>query len=100
MIASAGGRHLPGVAWKRDEGFETADNSRWSRKTLRPSSKFSPSWGLSDGIGPAPGPERIRIGGDGHSLHGSLESVPGFWAFVRRGSAYERYGGADFNIIL
>jgi len=55
--------------------------SRWARKTLRRGSEFSPAVGLSDGVGPAPGPERLRIGGHGHGFHRILGRVSGFRAF-------------------
>ena len=76
------------------------DNSWRSRETLRPRGKFFPAGGLSHGIGPAPGAERLRISGYGHSFHWGLGLVPRFRAFGCRRSAYDRYGGADFNIIL
>ena len=74
--------------------------SRWARKTLRRGSEFSPAVGLSDGVGPAPGPERLRIGGHGHGFHRILGRVSGFRAFGCRRSASNHYRRANVNIIL
>jgi O-antigen/teichoic acid export membrane protein len=45
------------------------DNSRWSCKSLRPRGQFSVANRLPYIVGPAPGSERLRIGGYGHSFH-------------------------------
>ena len=45
------------------------DNSRWSRKSLRPRAQFSAANRLPYIVGPAPGSERLRISGYGHSFH-------------------------------
>src|SRR5271167_2144876 len=71
-------------------GSEGEDASRWPRKTLRPRDEFSAAGGLSDGIGSAPGAERLRIGGYGHGFHRGLDLVPRFRAFVCRHSASDR----------
>src|SRR5208283_1160997 len=83
-----------------DCGSEGQDNSWRSSTPLRPSSVFPSAGGLSDDIGPPPGPERLRISGYGHGFHWSLDLVPRFRAFGRHHSACDRYRGADFNIIL
>jgi O-antigen/teichoic acid export membrane protein len=45
------------------------DNSRWSRKSLRPRGQFSVANRLLYIVGPAPGSERLRISGYDHSFH-------------------------------
>ena len=65
-----------------------------------PKRRISPSPGFAYGTGPATGAERLRISWYGHRFHWSLDSVPRFRAFVCRNSAYDRYGRADFNIVL
>jgi hypothetical protein len=45
------------------------DNSRWSRKSLRPRGQFSVANRFPYIVGPAPGSERLRISGYGHSFH-------------------------------
>src|SRR5262249_1231518 len=82
------------------ERFERKDNSRGFSKTLCSGREFSPSRGFPDGIGPTPRSKRFRTSRYGHSLHWSINALPRLRALVRRNSTYDRYRGADFDVVL